>query len=137
MFNASFLYIISLGIKAVRRYYHMQDLQDRLHELIKEMPDNHGRGYFLRYDEFAAPILTMNFIHLSSSHSALHFFPYGLAAICAVLFSIGVVFCQYRMISNGIAIDRIVFYSTLLLMISTIIFFIRLTLNAKNVARFL
>ncbi len=136
VFNTAFLYIVVLGIKNVLRYYHMRDIQDRLHELINHMPDDEGRGELLSFNEFAAPIVTMNLQHVSSSHAALHFFAYGMAAVFAVLFSIGVVISQYAMIDQRRILDEIVFFSTIALMAGTLYLFTRLTYNARLVAQF-
>lgn len=91
IFCTAFAYIIVLGTNNILRYYYIQNLEDRLHELISNTPDDNGRGSFLHWNVYNAPIITRNINHITSSHTALIYFSYSVATCCAILFSMAMV----------------------------------------------
>jgi len=67
IFFTAFAYIVVLGINNILRYYYIQDLEDRLHELIPASVDDTNRGDFLHWNAYIAPIITQNIKHITSS----------------------------------------------------------------------
>ncbi len=91
IFCTAFAYIIVLGTNNILRYYYIQSLEDRLHELIPNTPKEDGMGSFLHWNAYNAPIITRNINHITSSHTALIYFSYSVATVCAILFSMAMV----------------------------------------------
>lgn len=136
IFCTSFAYIIVLGTNNILRYYYIQSLEDRLHVLISNTPDDDGRGAFLHWNAFDAPIITRNINHITSSHTALIYFSYSVATGCAILFSIAMVTSLFLEITPKTRFDYMMVIIIIILMLLTIFLFIRTSSKAKEVAQF-
>lgn len=136
VFCTAFAYITVLGINNILRYYYIQDLQDRLHELETYTKDDDGRGRFLHWSEFSAPIITRNPKHITSSHTILYFFSYTIAVASIVLFSVGMVFALFYQIDPRKDIDSYILAILVIYMCISFVLFIRFSINAKGVAQF-
>lgn len=107
-FIIAFLYIIYLGIQNILRYYHIQNIEERLCGLVSQTcDDNIDRGTFLHWNAFSAPILTKNKKHIASSHAAISYFVYSGSIICILLFSMGIVTAQFLVISPNRWFDQL------------------------------
>lgn len=135
-FIIAFLYITYLGIENILRYYHIQNIEDRLYDLMPSMDDDHGRGSFLHWNGFSAPILTKNIKHISSSHTSLSFFAYTGAVFAIIFFSMGLVLSLFLDINPIRRIDKIILGIIGILMIFTVILFLRLSIRAREVVQF-
>lgn len=136
IFCTAFAYIIVLGTNNILRYYYIQSLEDRLHVLISNTPDDDGRGAFLHWNAFDAPIITRNINHITSSHTALIYFSYSAATGCAILFSIAMVTSLFLEITPKTRFDYMIVIISIILMLLTVFLFIRTSSKAKEVAQF-
>lgn len=136
VFCMAFAYIIVLGIDNVLRYYYIQNIEDRLNQLISSTPDNKDRGEFLHWNEYSAPITTKNIKHITSTHTALSYGCYSLAIICVILFSIGIVLSLYFEINDRKWFDKLILWIVIIGMGLAFILFTRLTVHAKKVSQF-
>lgn len=136
IFCTAFAYIIVLGTNNILRYYYIQSLEDRLHELISNTPDDNGRGSFLHWNAYNAPIITRNINHITSSHTALIYFSYSVATCCAILFSIAMVTSLFLEITPKKRFDYMTVLIIIILMLLTAFLFIRTSSKAKEVAQF-
>lgn len=136
IFCTAFAYIIVLGTNNILRYYYIQSLEDRLHELIPNTPDDDGRGSFLHWNAYNAPIITRNIHHITSSHTALIYFSYSAATVCVVLFSISMVVSLFLEIAPKKRFDYMTVLIITILMLLTLFLFIRTSSKAKEVAQF-
>lgn len=136
IFCAAFTYIIALGITNILRYYHIQNLQDRLYVLSGHSKDDEGRGKFLYWNEYIAPITTQNIKHISSTHTALHFTCYISAVTCVILFSIGLLAVLFLQISPKTQVDYLIIIMVVCGMVITFMLFFRLNLKAFQVSQF-
>lgn len=135
-FLVAFLYVTYLGIINLLRHYHIQFLQDRLHELIKNTTDDKHRDILLHWNEYISPICTKNIRHISCIHAALSFFVYVGAIAFIILFSVGILVAQFLNISNVTRFDKCVLYFVLSIMGVVFVLFFHLSLDAKNVAQY-
>lgn len=136
IFCTAFAYIIVLGTNNILRYYYIQSLEDRLHELIPNTPDDDGRGSFLHWNAYNAPIITRNIHHITSSHTALIYFSYSAATVCVILFSISMVVSLFLEIAPKKRFDYMTVLIITILMLLTLFLFIRTSSKAKEVAQF-
>lgn len=136
IFCTAFAYIIVLGTNNILRYYYIQSLEDRLHELISNTPDDNARGSFLHWNAYNAPIITRNVNHITSSHTALIYFSYSVATCCAVLFSMAMVISLFLEITPKKRFDYMTVLIIIILMLLTVFLFIRTSSKAKEVAQF-
>lgn len=136
LFCAAFTYVTALGINNILRYYHIQNLEDRLSELIKNMPDDEGRNNLLHWNSYIAPIITMNPKHISSTHTVLNYFCLVVAVCCIVLFSMGTVITLFLKISSRQWFDYVPLGIMILIMLIAFILFMRLSHKARAVAQF-
>lgn len=136
IFSTAFTYIIVLGINNILRYYYIQALEDRLHELISSAPDDNDRGFLLHWNAFSAPIITKNPKHITSTHTALNYICYTIAVVCAVLFSMGMIISLFLQIKPRRWFDTLILGIILFSMILTVYLFLRLTSHAAEVAQF-
>lgn len=136
IFCMAFTYIIVLGIDNILRYHYVQDIEDRLHQLIPKTPDNEGRGYFLHWNAYRAPIVTKNLRHITSTHTVLNYACYVMATVCAILFSMGIVISLFLEINPKKWFDYFIIGIVLFGMFLTFGLFMRLTANAKKVAQY-
>lgn len=135
-FMVAFLYIIYLGIENILRYYHIQNIEDRLYDLIPNTQDNQNRGTFLHWDAFSAPVLTKNIRHVTSTHTVLAFFAYVGAVISIILFSLGVVLSLFFEIAPIRFVDKLILSIIIMLMFFTVVLFWRLSILARDVVQF-
>lgn len=136
IFCTAFAYIIVLGTNNILRYYYIQSLEDRLHELISNTPDDNGRGSFLHWNAYNAPIITRNINHITSSHTALIHFSYSVATCCAILFSMTMVTSLFLEITPKKRFDYMTVLIIIILMLLTVFLFIRTSFKAEDVAKF-
>lgn len=136
VFIAAFSYMLILGINNLLRYYYIQALEDRLQKLIREAPDNRGKGSFLHWNAYIAPIVTRNPKHVASTHTALHYVCLTLAVICVVILSMVLVIALYLQIDSREWFDKMLLASALATMLITFVLFLRLSANAESVAQF-
>lgn len=137
VFFTAFTYLIVLGINNILRYYYIQELEDRLHKLIPNTnEDSDGREDFLHWNAYIAPIITRNIKHITSTHAALYYVCYSISALCAVLFSIVMVTSLFMEIVPKNRIDYTIVTVTILLMLLTLLLFLRTSSKAIKVAQF-
>lgn len=91
VFIVAFTYVMSLGLGNLMRYYYIQNLEDRLYELIPDTKDNTYRGSFLHWTAYYAPINTQNFFHAASPYTVLNQVCLVLAICGIILFSMGLI----------------------------------------------
>lgn len=136
IFCMAFTYITVIGIGNLLRYYYIQNLEDRLHTLSSNTPDNQDRGPFLHWNAYCAPIVTRNIKHITSSHTLLYFSLYTIAAICAVVFSMGIVMSLFVQINPIKWFDVMALVIVLLFMVAAFYLFLRLSSHAEDVMQF-
>ncbi len=121
VFCIAFSYMTVLGINNILRYYHIQNIQDRIRVLIYRnevtLPDDVGRGTFLHWDEYKAPIITMNPLHITSTHTMLHYISYMMAVVCVVIFSMEIVLSMFLQIESRMWFDRLLLAAVILFML--------------------
>lgn len=136
IFFTAFAYIVVLGINNILRYYYIQNLEDRLHELIPASADDTDRGDFLHWNAYIAPIITQNVKHITSTHTALNFICYIAATCFAILFSMGMVLSLFLEIESRQWFDNGILIATIIFMLLTFCLFLRTSSKAKEVAQF-
>lgn len=136
IFCTAFAYIIVLGISNILRYYYIQTLEDRLHVLIPSEKDDYGRGCFLHWNAYSAPVMTKNIKHITSSYTVLNYICYAVAIMCIVLFSIGLVTSLFLQIENIKWLDIVVIIVAVIFMILALVLFIYVSVSAKNIDQF-
>lgn len=136
IFCTAFCYIIVLGISNILRYYYIQNLEDRLYDLISDVKDNKDRGSFLHWNSYMAPIITQNVKHITSSHTALNYICYVVAVASAILFSMGIVISLFLAIKSRTRFDIELIKFVLLFMGFSFLLLLRLTYRARDVAQF-
>lgn len=136
VFCTAFAYIIVLGINNVIRYYYIQNLEDRLHALIKHSVNENGMGDFLHWNAYSAPIITKNPKHIASSHTALSYVCYSIATGCAIIFSMGMVIFLFLIISPIKWFDWMIMIIISVYMVIAFYLFMRLSVKANEVYRF-
>lgn len=136
IFFTAFAYIVVLGINNILRYYYIQNLEDRLHELIPIAKDDIGRGFFLHWNAYIAPIITQKPKHIASTHTLLNFICYSLATCFAILFSMGMVISLFFKINPRERFDYIVIIIVVCVMVLTFVLFLRTSSKANEVAQF-
>lgn len=96
IFITVFSYIVTLGVKNVLRYYHIQDIENRLYKLA---PDGQNSDDdFIYWESLCAPVITRNPRHIASSYGALHYLNFSFAVLGTVAFSVLMVLIQYMTI---------------------------------------
>lgn len=118
------------------RYHYIQNIEDRLNELIKDTPDNNDRGSFLHWNAFSAPITTRNIKHITSSHTALNFVCYTIAILSVIFFSMGMVISLFIIIDPKILFDYLILGSMVSVMLISGILFFRVSSHAKEIVQF-
>lgn len=139
IFCIAFAHVVSLGLRNLLLYYHSRDIEDRIHVYMDgpfQEKDDKGRGHFLHFPEFLAPVTTLNIRHIKSSHTVLNFVSVMVKMICLLLFSIGMVLVQYFMIDGRGRLDITILAITLLLIISTGFMFWRTCQGGLDAAKF-
>lgn len=136
VFATAFTYITVLGINNILRYYYIQTIEDRLHNMISSAPDDNDRGVMLHWNAYCAPIITRNPKHITSTHSALYYFCYTITTICIVVFSMGMVASLFQQINPRRWFDTLLLLIVLIAMALTFFLFLRLSANAESVAQF-
>lgn len=136
IFFTAFAYIVVLGISNILRYYYIQNLEDRLHELIPASDDDTNRGDFLHWNAYIAPIITQNIKHITSTHTALNFVCYVAATCFAILFSMGMILSLFLEIESRQWFDYSIIVVTIIVMLLTFLLFLRTSFKAKEVAQF-
>lgn len=136
IFFTAFAYIMVLGINNILRYYYIQNLEDRLHELIPASYDDTNRGDFLHWNAYIAPIITQNVKHITSTHTALNFACYVAATCFAILFSMGMILSLFLEIETREWFDYGMIVAALIVMILTFLLFLRTSFKARDVAQF-
>ncbi len=136
VFCVAFTYIMTLGTGNLLRYYYMQELEDRLHELIPTGDDDAiADGLFVHWVSFSGPIITRNPHHIESAYTALHFLNYTIAACFAVIFSMGLIHFQYSRIEPE-WYDIVGFVGAFILMVAVLVLFIITSIFAKKMVKF-
>ena len=135
VFCTAFSYIIVLGMDNVLRYYYIQNLEDRLYNLIDNTRDNDGRGSFLHWNAYSAPIITKNIKHITSTHTALNYICYSVAICCIILFSMGMVISLFLEITQRKWFDYMIICIAIIGMILTFFLFLRSSSDTKNMAK--
>lgn len=136
IFCTAFSYIIVLGISNILRYYYIQNLEDRLHDLISDVRDDKDRGSFLHWNSYIAPIATQNVNHITSSHTALNYVCYVVSVASVILFSIGMVISLFLEIESRQWFDTTLINIVIFFMVLSFFLLLRLTYRAKAVAQF-
>ena len=136
IFCIAFSYIIVLGMENILRYYYIRNLEDRLYDLIDNTQDNDGRGSFLHWNAYSAPISTKNAKHITSTHTALSYVCYITAISCIILFSMGMVISLFLEITPRKWFDYLMLYIVIGGMILAFLLFLRSSNNSKNMAQF-
>lgn len=131
IFCAAFMYILTLGIKNVLRYYYIQNLEDRLRILIHDSEDENKFKCFLHWSSFSAPIITRNPHHITSPHALIYFVSYSLATLSVGAFSTFLIIALFRRIPNKQWYD----FGGVIFVIIVMILVLSLFLYASNSAR--
>ena len=135
-FCTAFSFITTRGIRGALQYYYIQNLEDRLHTLINNQRDDVDRDFLIHYDDYIAPITTLNTEHVSSSYTAWHYISLLLVAICAVGCSLTFVLLQYLSIQDLLWADTFFLFITFSIMVVALLMFVRTANNAKQIAQF-
>lgn len=136
IFCTAFAYVMVLGVNNLLRYYYIQKLEDRLHELISHTTDDKKEGPLLHWNAYIAPIITRNFHHITSSHTALVYFCYTVAVCGVTMFSAVMVSLLYIEITNKTIFDKAVVSIFVAIMLLIILIFLRTSIRAKETAQF-
>lgn len=136
VFFTAFTYIVPLGIGNVMRYFYIQNLEERLHELIESAKDNKDRGDFLHWNDYSAPLITQNPKHITSSYTTVNFLCYVGAIFCVIVFSVIMVGALFSKISPRTNLDIMVLLISITILFLTVIVYAKLSFNAKNVSQF-
>lgn len=136
VFCVAFTYIMTLGTGNLLRYYYIQELEDRLHELIPTGDDDAiADGFFVHWVSFSGPIITRNPHHIESAYTALHFLNYTIATCFAVIFSMGLIYFQYSRIEPE-WYDVVGVVGASILMVAVFVLFIITSIFAKKMVKF-
>lgn len=136
VFCVAFTYIMTLGTGNLLRYHYIQELEDRLHELIPTGADDAiADGLFIHWVSFSGPIITRNPNHIESAYAALHFLSYTIAICFAVIFSMGLIYFQYSRIEPE-WYDVVGFVGAFILMATVFVLFIIMSIFAKKMVKF-
>ena len=131
VFIVAFTYVLVLGLGNLMRYYYIQNLEDRLYELIPATKDNNYRGSFLHWNAYYAPINTQNFFHAASPYTVLNQVCLMFAICGIVLFSMGLIGSLFLRIPEKNIFD----YAIILIVACMLIFVLGLYLYSNRHAR--
>lgn len=134
VFAATVLYVVFLGIESILRYHYSQHLADRLHTMIPGTADDIDRNALLTFEQFAGPIRTLNYKHLSTSHSMFNFFSAYMATILAGVFCLIMVVTQYILLDVREPYDHVVLFAVIFILAISLILFVRFYALADTVA---
>lgn len=134
IFIATVLYVIFLAIEAILRYHYSQHLADRLHTLIPGTADDIDRNALLTFEQFGAPIRTLNYLHLCTSHSMFNYFASYISGILAVMFCLGILITQYLLIAKKEWYDHFLLVGTIMVLGISIILFVRFYACADHIS---
>lgn len=134
-FIATYSYVIKLGIDSLLVFYYERNATERLRSLDKSdnYPDNDYRGDLLTYSEYAAPIITLNIKHVSSSHTLLHYCVYIMSMICASVFCVFLIGLQYICMEARGSFDVLILSATVFYISGAIIFLFRMNQYGQDV----
>lgn len=109
IFGIAFTYITVIGMNNILRYYHIQNIQDRMRVLLYrravELPDDDGRDTFLHWDEYKAPITTMHPMHVTSTHTLFYYISYLSAVIFISHCCSNCIYVTYRYVISTIFVQ--------------------------------
>lgn len=136
IFCAAFTYVIILGINNILRYYHMQNLEDRLYDLVNSTPDDKGRNSLLHWNSFSAPLVTRNPKNVKRFYTILHYNCFTIAACCVVLLSIGMIMLLFLGIAEKMWFDYLAIITVGGCMLLTFVFFFYACSHAEEIAKY-
>ncbi|MCM1235408.1 MAG: hypothetical protein NC489_35355 [Ruminococcus flavefaciens] len=116
-------YVTSLGISAVLRYHYIRDLEDKL---LK----GDGENGIIRWNSFASAITTRNLKHIHSIYTFMHYLSYSIAAICPILFCIGITFYQFCLIEGKSIIDKLMMSMSIIIMLLCLLIYFVISMRA-------
>ena len=134
VFVATVLYVVFLGIESILRYHYSQHLADRLHTMIPGTADDIDRNALLTFEQFAGPIRTLNYMHLSTSHSMFNFFSAYGATVLAGVFCLIMVVTQYILLDIRKPYDHVVLFMVVFILVVSLILFVRFYALADTVS---
>jgi len=126
-------FIVPLGIENVLRYHYIQDLEDRLGQLI---PSGSDQKELIHWVSFSAPITTKNPHHLKSKYAWMYFVPYILAAFMAVSFCICITILQYIIAEEHSALWIMALVVPITLMLIALFVFIYSCIRSKEIYKY-
>lgn len=136
IFCTAFAYVIVLGIQNALRYYYIQELEDRLHELIPDTSDDGKQGSFLHWNAFLSPIITRNITHIKSSYTFLAHCCYTIAVSGVVMFSIIMLAFLYLVIEGKTSFDEVILALFIVLMFLVMFTFLWTSWKTRKMAHF-
>lgn len=131
VFIVAFTYVLVLGLGNLMRYYYIQNLEDRLYELIPSTKDNNYRGSFLHWNAYYAPINTQNLFHAASPYTVLNQVCFMFAICGIILFSMGLIGALFLRIPEKTTFD----YAIILIVSCMLILVLGLYLYTNRHAR--
>ena len=134
VFVATVLYVVFLGIESILRYHYSQHLADRLHTMIPGTADDIDRNALLTFEQFAGPIRTLNYKHLSMSHSMFNFFSAYVATSLAGVFCLIMVVTQYILLEVRMPYDHVVLFTVVFILVVALVLFVRFYALADTVS---
>lgn len=130
VFCAAMGYCTALGIKSALRFHYLQDLEDRL--FILSQPQNPQQDV-IHWMSFSSPITTVNAKHLQSKYSRIHYVPYAVAVIGAILFCVLITIVQYILLDNRTTLDSFSFGFLIVFLFLSLFGFFYCTAKAKDI----
>lgn len=118
VFIAVVSYIVTLGIKNVLRYYHIQDIENRLYKFFDFDKQNSDRN-LIHWDSLCAPVITRDPKHIASRYGISYFFSCSLAALSALAFCIIMLIFQFLRIPDKTQCDYVI--SSIMVFILTVL----------------
>ena len=120
VFGAALTYILSLGMLATLRYYHVKETENQLRGILDKYQN---RTDFILWDELRSSIVTRNWKHLGSYHSGLYYTYTSMAILFSILFCAGVQFIQFYRLTPKQWFDYLFYGIVMALLLGVIISF--------------
>lgn len=125
----AFPYITFLGISNVLRYHYIQNLEDRLTQLIYK---SNRMNAPLHWMSFSSPILTKNPLHIKTGYTLITYSSYAIATLSAVFFGLSTVIVEYLKIVDCEWYDYCLVAIPFIFITFSFIVFIIISIRAKD-----
>jgi len=130
-------YIAYQAILGSLRYYHLQNLEDRLSKLVS--PNRAESEKLVHWMSLSSSLVTKNFKHIVSKHSrytVTEYIFFTITVLCLMVFCIILVFIQFFSLEYYNFIDIMAFCFLIIFGIFIIVSFFYLTNHAKEIYQF-